>query len=256
MNELDDVVREFLVESYENLDRLDQDLVLLETDPDNRPKLASIFRTIHTIKGPCGFLGFTRLEAVSHSGENLLSRLRDGLLTLTPEITSGLLAMVDAIREILGRIEATAEEGDGDYSALVDRLTALADGQAAAEAPVAAAPAKAEAQPEAEAPRGGVADATIRVDVALLDTLMNLVGELVLARNQILRLSTTGQGAAMTGTSQRLSLITTELQERVMKTRMQPIGNVWNKLPRVVRDLAISCGKQVRVEMEGKDTEL
>ena len=258
MDDLDDVVREFLVESHENLDRLDQDLVLLETDPANRQKLASIFRTIHTIKGTCGFLGFTRLEAVSHSGENLLSRLRDGLLTLTPEITSGLLAMVDAIREILGRIEATAEEGDGDYSALVDRLTALADGQAAAEAPVAAAPAKAEAQPEAEAeaPRGGVADATIRVDVALLDTLMNLVGELVLARNQILRLSTTGQGAAMTGTSQRLSLITTELQERVMKTRMQPIGNVWNKLPRVVRDLALSGGKRVRVEMDGKDTEL
>jgi two-component system, chemotaxis family, sensor kinase CheA len=262
MNELDDVVREFLVESYENLDRLDQDLVLLETDPANRQKLASIFRTIHTIKGTCGFLGFTRLESVSHSGENLLSRLRDGLLTLTPEITSGLLAMVDVIREILGRIEATADEGDGDYSALVDRLTALVEGPATAEpqteapAPEAEAPALEAPAAEAEAPRGGVSDATIRVDVALLDTLMNLVGELVLARNQILQLTTTERGAAMTGTSQRLNLITTELQERVMKTRMQPIGNVWNKLPRVVRDLALSCGKQVRVEMEGKDTEL
>src|SRR5919198_6108441 len=158
MDDLDDVVREFLVESHENLDRLDQDLVLLETDPANRQKLASIFRTIHTIKGTCGFLGFTRLEAVSHSGENLLSRLRDGLLTLTPEITSGLLAMVDAIREILGRIEATADEGDGDYSALVERLTGLVEGPAAAAAAAttttpttAPAPAEPEAGAEAEA---------------------------------------------------------------------------------------------------------
>ena len=97
MSDLDDVVREFLVESYENLDRLDRDLVTLETNPTSRPTLASIFRTIHTIKGTCGFLGYSRLESVTHRGESLLSLLRDGHLVLTPEITSGLLAMVDAV---------------------------------------------------------------------------------------------------------------------------------------------------------------
>src|SRR5919204_1772905 len=104
-DELNDVVREFLVESYENLDRLDQDLVSLETNPTSRQTLGSIFRTIHTIKGTCGFLGFSKLESVTHVGENLLSRLRDGQLVLTPEITTALLAMVDAVRGMLHAIE-------------------------------------------------------------------------------------------------------------------------------------------------------
>ncbi len=96
----------------------------------------------------------------------------------------------------------------------------------------------------------------IRVDVGLLDKMMNLVGELVLARNQILQFTSGEQDSGLLSTAQRLNLITTELQESVMKTRMQPIGNIWNKLPRLVRDLALSCGKKVRVEMDGADTEL
>src|SRR5713226_9152634 len=98
MSELDTVVKEFLVESYENLDQLDRDLLALEKDPANRDRLASVFRTIHTIKGTCGFFGFGKLESVTHVGENLLSRLRDGLLLLNVEITSALLALVDAVR--------------------------------------------------------------------------------------------------------------------------------------------------------------
>ena len=101
-----------------------------------------------------------------------------------------------------------------------------------------------------------VSDSTIRVDVGLLDKLMNLVGELVLARNQVLQFTNQRTDSAFLATSQRLNLITTELQSSVMKTRMQPIGNVWSKLPRVVRDLANACGKQARIEMEGKETEL
>ena len=97
---------------------------------------------------------------------------------------------------------------------------------------------------------------TIRVDVRLLDDLMNLVGELVLARNQILQFTQNHGDALFARTSQRLNLITTELQEGVMKTRMQPIENVWNKFPRIVRDLTVSCGKQARLEMEGKQTEV
>src|SRR5262249_55851952 len=99
----------------------------------------------------------------------------------------------------------------------------------------------------------GVTDSTIRVDVGLLDKLMNRVGELVLARNQVLQFTASVNDANFLSTSQRLNLITTELQEGVMKTRMQPIGNIWNKFPRVVRDLSIQCGKSVRIEMEGTE---
>ena len=100
MSDMDDIVKDFLVESNENLDQLDRDLVTLEKDPTAREILASIFRTIHTIKGTSGFLGFSRLGSVTHVGENLLSSLRDGRLLLNADITSGLLVMVDAVRQI------------------------------------------------------------------------------------------------------------------------------------------------------------
>jgi two-component system chemotaxis sensor kinase CheA len=307
---MDDITKEFLVESYENLDRLDRDLVALEKDPHAKDTLGSIFRTIHTLKGGSGFLGFGKLEAVAHVGENLLSKLRDGLLVINPEITSALLSTVDAVRAMLGEIEKTGQPGENDYSGLIELLTRLNDGKnadpivaltalptppcAAATvvvdvvetitkatlpaptptpattpeaamppvakpvvAPVAAAPVEPTASAEpTETRSSGVSDSTIRVDVGLLDKLMNLVGELVLARNQVLQFTSQRTDSAFLATSQRLNLITTELQGSVMKTRMQPIGNVWSKLPRVVRDLATACGKQVRIEMKGKETEL
>ena len=300
---MDDIVKEFLVESLEGLDQLDNDFVELEKNPDDSARLANIFRCIHTVKGTCGFLGFSKLESVTHRGENLLSKLRDGAIRLTPEITSALLTLVDAVRAIMACIEADGTEGDVDFGDLIATLTRLNDGKsaeapAAAEsspaeaaspapaetasaeaasaeaapaevpAPEAAPPApepKAEARPEPEQPTAtelkrneptSVSDRSIRVDVELLDQLMNLVGELVLARNQVLQYTTAANSSLLNATSQRLNLITSELQEGVMKTRMQPIGNVWSKFPRVVRDLAVACGKKVRIEMEGKETEL
>ena len=113
-----DIVQDFLVESYENLDRLDRDLVGLEKNPQDRDALAGVFRTIHTIKGTCGFLGFNKLEKVAHVGENLLTRLRDGQLTLNPEITTALLGMVDAVRQMLKEIKSTGLDGEEDYPAL------------------------------------------------------------------------------------------------------------------------------------------
>jgi len=290
---LDAIINEFIVESYENLDRLDQDLVGLEQNPGEVSILSSIFRTIHTIKGTCGFIGFSKLESVAHVGENLLSKLRDGELALNPPITSALLAMVDAIRQMLSCIEESRNEGDVDYSELIETLTTLQKGESAAIAPAPMETSPVETSEEVMAtaqdepptqvlvpeikskkedspakpaePSGGVerkqegrgmADTNIRVDVHLLDQLVNLVGELVLARNQILQFNSQDQDPALLATMQHLSLVTTELQEGVMKTRMQPIGNVWNKFPRVVRDLATSCGKKIRLEMEGKETEL
>ncbi len=262
MEDNDEIVQEFLVESHENLDRLDQDLVALERTPDDVETLSSIFRTIHTIKGTCGFLGFSRLESVTHVGEGLLSRLRDRELVLTADMVSGLLQMVDAVRGMLATIQSCGDEGDGDYSALVDELGRLQRGEQPALAAVPAAAPATEAgelvealQTQAEL-RTSVSDHTIRVDVALLDKLMNLVGELVLARNRVLQFTRADSDPGFVSTSQRLNLITSELQEGVMKTRMQPVGTVWSKFPRVVRDLALQCGKQVRIEMEGEDTEL
>ena len=340
---LDDIVKEFLVESYENLDQLDKDLMALEDAPDDRSRLSSIFRTIHTIKGTSGFLAFPKLEHITHVGENLLVRLRDGALQLNAEITSGLLSMVDAVRSILGQIDSTGTEGEEAYETLVATLGRLKNGESAAPpaAPastteqaeieveqvirelsndVAAAVAEsttkskkskssksktkvvsseaaptetpatvsktivevaadhddehpAPAKPSAAVPAvkkearavdngeggnggGSAADSSVRIDVHLLDKLMNLVGELVLARNQIMQFSQGIEDAALAAASQRINLITTELQEGVMKTRMQPIRNAWSKLPRVVRDLSISCGKQVQVKMDGAETEL
>jgi two-component system chemotaxis sensor kinase CheA len=316
-----EIIKEFLAESYENLDRLDRDLVMLEKEPEDREVLASVFRTIHTIKGTAGFLAFPRLEAVTHVGESLLARLRDGLMELDPDTTTALLAMVDAVREMLATIEATEHEGTKDYSALVDQLKAIQQASQAKEAAAAsstAAPVSAaapaltpvppaenakepqplpvvaggvlaeaksitpEVAPVLEAPEHDEAhpdevsaakpeealkskddsraapgeEATIRVRVAQLDRLMNLVGELVLARNRIQQWVAKEDDSGLIGTSQRLNLITTELQEGVMKTRMQPIGNIWSKFPRTVRDVALACNKQVLIEMEGKETEL
>lgn len=119
---MDDLVKEFLVESSENLDRFDQEMVKLESDPKSRDLLSSIFRTIHTIKGSCGFLGFANLERVNHAGENILSRLRDGKLSLNAEMTSALLAMVDAVRHMLTEIQSSGADGSETYPALIENL--------------------------------------------------------------------------------------------------------------------------------------
>ena len=309
-----DIVKDFLVESYENLDRLDRELIGLERNPHDRDALSSVFRTIHTIKGTCGFLGFNKLEKVAHVGENLLTRLRDGQLTLNQELTTALLGMVDAVRQMLGSIEASGSEGERDDTQLIATLTRLqqppeppAKSQSAAvpDATIeAAAPpssigdilmqqagvTQAEIQRAAEKQNAGdprrlgeilveqgsvkpadivdalraqssranaaASDSTIRVDVGLLDKVMNLVGELVLARNQILQFANRTKDTSFLAASQRLNLITTELQAGVMKTRMQPIGNIWGQFPRTVRDVALGCGKEVGIEMEGKETEL
>jgi two-component system chemotaxis sensor kinase CheA len=290
---MDDVVREFLGESRENCDQIDLDLVALEKNPDDSGVIARIFRAIHTIKGTCGFLGFGQLETISHAAENVLSALRDEEIAPTPEMTTTLLAFVDVTRALLDRIESTGEEGDGDYAELVAQLTVLyrPGGASAADdtdhadhaghadqithvaesvapvelAPAWTAPLPAIVVPAVIAPQPSAAttsssaaegETSIRVDVSLLDKLMNLVGELVLARNQIVQFTGANGDATFIGAAQQLNLITSELQEGVMKTRMQPIGNIWHKFPRVIRDLALSCDKRVELVMEGESTEL
>jgi two-component system chemotaxis sensor kinase CheA len=266
----DDVIREFLIESHENLSRLDQELVELEKRPKDALLLASIFRAIHTIKGTCGFLGFSTLERITHQAENLLSQLREGQRELDRPLVSLVLETVDTIRKVLKSIEAVGREGEETFEEVTERLRVMTHSTGEIATPSrASTPASIQTPEEQESSDGAgarkidedaakpsVADANIRVGVGLLDKLMDLVGELVLTRNQILQYNADREDAALSATSQRLNLITTELQEGVMKTRMQPIGMVWNNLPRVVRDMGLALGKQIRLEMDGAETEL
>lgn len=260
---MDDLLADFLTETQEGLLSLDAALVRLERAPGDTATLGEVFRVVHTIKGTCGFLGLARLEAVAHAGENLLGRWRDGTLPVTPDGITCILRTIDAIRAIVAGLERTGAEPEGDDGALIAWLDAAAAGEAreALDVPAgtAIAPDPASAPPdalaEAMAP-AGVAPQTIRVAVEVLEDLMTLVSELVLTRNQLLQLSRRGGDPAFTAPLQRLSQITSELQEGVMKTRMQPIGNAWAKLPRLVRDLGVELGKKIDLLMRGAETEL
>ncbi|MDP9300673.1 MAG: chemotaxis protein CheA [Actinomycetota bacterium] len=259
--EMDEIVAEFLVESYESLDRLDRDLLALERDPHSRDVLASIFRAMHTIKGTCGFLGFVKLERIAHAAESLLAGLRDGSLSITPQIAGALLCTGDVLRGILRQIEASGTDGEDDHDALVEELERLQEapgGTRQATAP------DTDAQPAPQPAGSGrgarmrtaVADTTVRVDVRLLDRLMTLVGELVLARNHLVELASDRADPSLASATQSIDHITAELQEGVMKTRLQPIRTAWGTFPRVARDLAVALDKRVRIETVGDDTEL
>jgi two-component system chemotaxis sensor kinase CheA len=302
MADNEEFIAEFLIEASENLDQLDQDLIALEKQPDNPDRLGSIFRTVHTIKGTCGFFGFTKLSTVSHHGEHLLGLLRDGKLRFNKHLASLLLELVDAIRVFLSSIESTGTEGDVAFPELCQQLdaacvltdTAISDQvKEPTSSPTtdveqgthdiedtslnAAPTLKTEVAsladvtlPETDsldrAPltktesinenirSANSLDATIRVDVQLLDTIVDLVGELVLARNQ-LRTTVTDEPSLLDAVN-RIHTVTGELQEVAMKTRMASIEQLFNKFPRIVRDVATACGKEVSLHVDGADTEL
>ncbi|MBK8061690.1 MAG: chemotaxis protein CheW [Gemmatimonadetes bacterium] len=368
---MDDLLRDFLTESAENLQKLDQDLIELEQRPHDLALVHSIFRTIHTIKGTCGFIGLPRLEVLAHVTESVLGAVREGRLMVVPSMISDILQSVDTIKAIQGELERSETEPAGDDTALLGSLQAWMDcattpvsnlpmaptpdavraimasntpgapvasppatatspaaftpdddeaelvggtrgtfedfgtgevlaihvdatktvrstGGASAvpgtsipaaatvgapdvtptPPPVQAATAGSTAAPPPNATegsradgasseaRGSIADSSLRVNVTLLDKLMNLVGELVLARNQLIQLSAADDDSVYAAPVQHLNRVTTDLQEAVMRTRMQAIGGAWSKLPRLVRDLAKASGKQLALEMHGAETEL
>ncbi|MGM4893126.1 hybrid sensor histidine kinase/response regulator [Tardiphaga sp. 839_C3_N1_4] len=330
---MDDLLREFLTETNESLDTVDNQLVRFEQDPNNAKILDNIFRLVHTIKGTCGFLGLPRLEALAHAAETLMGKFRDGM-PVTGEAVTLILTTIDRIKEILSQLEATEVEPEGVDEDLIGELhhmvekgmesmtesappiapeapvvaesaplivptlerelrpgevsleelerafqeTAIEVAPPAAAAPAPAAPvappapvAEKPAAPKAAAPKPAakktavevdqpeadkVANQSIRVNVDTLEHLMTMVSELVLTRNQLLEISRRHEDTEFKVPLQRLSTVTAELQDGVMKTRMQPIGNAWQKLPRIVRDLAGELGKQIELEMHGADTEL
>jgi two-component system chemotaxis sensor kinase CheA len=281
---MDDLLTEFLTETGENLAVLDVELVKFEQDPSDKDILSNIFRLVHTIKGTCGFLSLPRLEKVAHAGEDVLGNIRDGKLDVTPEAVTLILQCLDRIRDLLGELEDTGDEPDGEDGELIGLLREMAGGGSAA--PPSIAPIQ-EAEPENDAPEANefgapvaaaytavekkaepakkkesgekgpsIAAQSIRVNVDLLENLMTLVSEMVLTRNQLLQMVRGRDDSEFSAPLQRLSMITTELQEGVMKTRMQPIGNAWAKLPRIVRDLSVDSGKKIDLQMLGADTEL
>ncbi len=301
---MDELTREFLIESQEGLDRMERCLTDLEERPQDTELLSEIFRSVHTIKGTTGFLGFKRLEKLAHAGENLLGLLRDGKLSANQAIITGLLQLLDALRGVLRIIEVQNDEGadlnpvqDAELIARLQELqqpvAAVSTGQLAvagkkaggagsatsggssestavvlpSAAPAPMVPGEAsfatvpeivkpsmESTVEASKPKAAASDTTLRVDVILLNRMMNLVGELVLTRNQILQ--ATQQDPNLTLLSRRLDMVTADLRESVMKARMQPVSNVFSKFPRIVRDLSQSLHRKVRLAMEGQETEL
>lgn len=274
---MDEFAREFIAEAKEGMDMFDRDLLVLEKGTANPEIISGIFRIVHSIKGGCGFMGFEKLESLAHAGESLLSHMRDGTLLPAKEVITSLFKLSDAIRAIIQSLEAVKSEGSADLEPLIRELSSFQPdwvGQARPEISTVdpdteslpasdAVPAAKAAVKPMEIQEGGAgrkdpasSGQTIRVDVSLLDKLMNLVGELVLVRNQVLRHAHMSGNAQLSVPSQHLNLITTELQEGVMKTRMQPIKTVLSKFPRIVRELSNSCGKIVHVEMVGEDTEL
>ena len=321
MDNTDDILVEFIIEAREILDQLDLDFVLLEKTPDDKKLVGNIFRAIHTLKGSSGFFAFKRLEKVTHAGETLLGKIRDGSLALDKQKTSLLLVTLDAVREIVAAIEATHAEPEGDNAQLIEDLLNLANGVALAEreppetsaatpppptapvqeaatqvleatspalaTPVAEAassqppaalppiqtsiqpstqPSTAAAKsasplPTAAAQELGVESAQevaqpVKVNLDLLDKLMNLVSEMVLARNRLLPFAADFGDHHFSGAVRTIDLLTQELQERMMMTRMQPISQIWSKFPRLIRDVSNECGKQVNLIQDGEDTEL
>ena len=252
---MDDLIAEFLTETNESLAELDLALVKLERTPNDSATLSLIFRLVHTIKGTCGFLGLPRLEHVAHAAENVLGKVRDKELSATTAVVNAVLAALDRIKLIVAGLAATGTEPAGDDSKLVALLEQAANGEAVATDEPSAVDAP-EHEQAAVAADPVMSAQTIRVNVDVLEELMTLVGELVLTRNQLLQIARAGGTSAFSVPLQRLSHITSDLQEGVMKTRMQPIGTAWNKLPRLVRDLAQETGKKIALDMHGEGTEL
>lgn len=324
---MDDLVAEFLSETEEGLAKLDNELIVLESNPHDQQVIGSIFRIMHTLKGTCGFLGFGLLESVAHASEDIMNKIRDGALQPTADVLTAIFQAIDAIKEITQAIKDTEAEPENIYQELIASLRAIASGQVMPEPVEIAAvdaqapdddsflmedpfaeiarqyeeeqralresgkapevlsaanvattnvtPANIEAAPTVETNsavsevpdssakkevkvQSSASNESIRVRLGLLDKLMQTVSELVLSRNQLMQISRQNYDANSPYNSplQRLSVITTELQESVMKTRMQPISNIWSNYPRIVRDLANELGKKVKLVMEGEDTEL
>lgn len=273
IDDMQEIVDDFLVEAEELVQSLDVNLVELESTPDNLDLLNEIFRAAHTIKGTSSFLGFEQVTSLTHHMEDILNKLRKGEMVATQGIMDLLLESLDILKTLLGNVKNKSSESV-DLTSILAKLAAAFESKTVAESAQAtkgtsanepnAASSQAPANVEAKVPAKAAVDQTIRVDVQRLDTLMNMMGELVLGRNSLLQninhLNAEHEGEyeleRLNQAATAVSFITTELQAAVMKMRMQPVGKVFGKFPRLVRDLSRDSGKQIQLNMYGESTEL
>ncbi len=275
----------FIEESLEGMQRIEGLMLEAEKGRPAPDLMATVFRDIHTIKGTSAFLSLKKITGLAHVAENLLSLLRDKTLIARPEHFTLLLSVCDLLRRMVDSVRAGNEEGAVDVEPLIAQL--IASMPSKEPQPSIPPPAPAPAVPEPpklgeilveskvitpaqleeglQAQKAAVAaahhdtaESTIRVNVVVLDRLVNLIGELVLARNQLVQLVKVSRdsNANTQGACQRLNLVTSDLQEQIMKTRMQPIERVFEKIPRMVRDLSKTMGKQVITQIDGTSTEI
>lgn len=314
---MDDLVVEFIAETNESLAQIDNDLITLEQNPNDKDIIGNIFRLMHTIKGTCGFLGLSRLEKLAHHAENVMGRFRDGDLEVKSDYVSLILESIDQIKYMIAELENTGAEPEGNDAALIEKLDAVYEGRdgdagaqqaavaesaetlstapnpdnegglsdadlAALEAAFASAPGpeipcvedfeedvmeekdsgtpavvkKDDGQTPTQTGAAGAAVQSLRVNVDVLENLMTMVSELVLTRNQLIQIMRQSKESEFDAPLQRLNHVVSDLQEGVMKTRMQPVGNAWGKLPRIIRDISLELGKKIDLQMHGQDTEL
>lgn len=352
MDEFQEILQDFLVESFELVEKLDEDLVELESRPDDLELLNGIFRVAHTVKGASSFLNFDVLTHLTHHMEDVLNKARHGELVITPDVMDVILESIDLMKALLEKIRDTSSDDGIDVAACVARLDKISNGEAAdaadagenedtaveeeeeldlenmdpdeieaeierllqqrqaedrakreakiaageevptmpdedaseeeekteekaeepTKAPAPAAPKKEEKPKEESAPRAAAparkapaaVEQTIRVDVKRLDHLMNLIGELVLAKNRLIKINDDVEERyegeefleELNQVVSIVSLVTTDLQIAVMKTRMLPVGKVFNKFPRMIRDLSRELHKKIELVISGEDTEL
>jgi two-component system chemotaxis sensor kinase CheA len=243
---MDDLIADFVAECREMLEALGGEIVAWEAQPEDRARLDSIFRFVHTVKGNCGFFEFPRLEALSHAAEDALADCRAGRRVPDGALVSAVLAVIDRISELVAAIEAGENMPAGDDNHLID---ALAHGAESVTAPVVVA--------GDAATKASAAPRTIRLSVELLDRVMSTVSDMVLARNELARrLRESETDVPVDGAFERLSSIIAEMRDAITRTRMQRIENLFVGLPRMVRDLSAELGKQVLVDIEGGDVEL
>src|SRR5438874_10816833 len=244
---MDDLIADFVAECREMLEALGGEIVAWEAQPDDRARLDSIFRFVHTVKGNCGFFEFPRLEALSHAAEDALADVRAGRRVPDGQLVSAVLGIIDRIGEMVVAIEAWEGMPAGDDSSFIAALAPGAEGPAT---PLIATFAEASGKASA-APR------TIRLSVELLDRVMSTVSDMVLARNELARrLRECATDVPVHGAFERLSSIIAEMRDAITRTRMQRIENLFVGLPRMVRDLSAELGKQILVDIEGGDVEL
>ena len=279
MENHDEILAEFILEAREIIDRLDGDFVRLEENPGDQALVGNIFRGLHTLKGSSGFFSLKRLEKLSHAGESLLGKIRAGQAELDFEKSTRLLEMNDILRSIIEGVETNHVEPLGDDQELIavllgstpttvkqpdENKSPPAESQASEQPSNTSLPPATEMQMDdaepSESPMmsalGQEVIVPVKVNPEVLDKLMNIASEMVLARNRLLPFSQQSTDKLFTSAVRSIDLLTLELQERMMKMRMQPIFHIWDKFPRLVRDVSAECGKKVRLLQEGSETEL